>query len=35
MSGVHSEPTKEQIIRTGGNPQDGACQLESGSLQVL
>jgi hypothetical protein len=35
MSGAYSEPTSEQIIRTGGNPQDGACQLESGELQVF
>jgi hypothetical protein len=35
MTGVYREPTKEQIIRTGGDPQDGSCQLESGELQVF
>jgi hypothetical protein len=35
MSGIHSEPTAEQIIRTGGNPKDGACALESGELTVF
>jgi hypothetical protein len=30
MSGAYSEPDKDQIIRTGGNPKDGACILDSG-----
>jgi hypothetical protein len=35
MSGQYQQPTKEQIIRTGGDPKDGACALESGELQVF
>ncbi len=31
MSGMHSEPEMAQILRTGGNPQDGACKLASGT----
>jgi hypothetical protein len=30
LSGQYREPAAMDIIRTGGNPQDGACQLESG-----
>ncbi|MGD8862939.1 MAG: VWA domain-containing protein [Myxococcales bacterium] len=30
MSGDHREPDASEVIRTGGNPQDGACTLESG-----
>jgi hypothetical protein len=30
MSGVYAEPDAADILRTGGNPQDGACALESG-----
>ena len=30
MSGVYREPAASQVIRSGGNPADGACVLESG-----
>ena len=30
MSGVYHEPGAAQVLRTGGNPQDGACGLDSG-----
>ena len=30
MSGVYREPTAAELIRTGGDPQNGACTLESG-----
>jgi hypothetical protein len=30
MSGEYAEPGASDIIRTGGDPQDGACTLESG-----
>jgi hypothetical protein len=30
LSGVYREPTASEIVRTGGDPQDGACTLESG-----
>jgi hypothetical protein len=30
LSGVYHEPAPAEIIRTGGNPQNGACTLESG-----
>jgi hypothetical protein len=32
MSGVYHEPTAEQVLRTGGNPTDGACSLQSGQI---
>lgn len=32
MSGVYREPTADQIIRTGGDPSDGACTLGSGEV---
>jgi hypothetical protein len=32
LSGEYREPAADEIIRTGGNPQDGACTLESGSV---
>jgi hypothetical protein len=35
MSGMYSEPAKEEILRTGGDPKDGSCQLDSGELQVF
>jgi hypothetical protein len=34
LSGAYREPTPDEILRTGGDPQDGACTLASGS-QVL
>jgi len=30
MSGVYREPTAGELIRTGGDPHNGACTLESG-----
>jgi hypothetical protein len=30
LSGEYREPEEDQIIRTGGDPSDGACTLESG-----
>jgi hypothetical protein len=30
MTGVYREPDPAQILRTGGDPQDGACSLASG-----
>jgi hypothetical protein len=35
LSGLYREPEKSQVIRTGGNPQDGACKLASGTLQAF
>lgn len=35
MSGVYREPTAGELVRAGGNPQDGACQLESGTVFVF
>ncbi|WP_437801192.1 vWA domain-containing protein [Sorangium sp. So ce693] len=31
LSGVYREPEPSEILRTGGDPQDGACELASGS----
>ena len=30
MSGVYREPTANEVLRTGGNPLEGACELQSG-----
>jgi hypothetical protein len=30
MTGLYREPTAAELIRAGGNPQNGACKLESG-----
>jgi hypothetical protein len=35
MSGVYTEPSSVDIIRTGGNPRDRACQLDSGVAQAF
>jgi hypothetical protein len=32
LSGVYREPDAAEIIRTGGNPQDGSCALASGDI---
>jgi hypothetical protein len=32
MRGDYSEPNADEILRTGGNPQNGACELESGQV---
>jgi hypothetical protein len=34
VSGSYEEPASEDILRTGGDPSDGACQLEDGSVVV-
>jgi hypothetical protein len=31
MTGEYREPDASEVMRTGGNPKDGACSLESGS----
>jgi hypothetical protein len=35
LSGVYREPEPGQILRTGGNPEDGACKLASGSTLTV
>ncbi|HEY4103698.1 MAG TPA: VWA domain-containing protein [Polyangiaceae bacterium] len=35
MTGVYREPDPADIIRTGGNPMDGACQLDSGEIVLV
>jgi hypothetical protein len=35
LSAVYREPTPEEIIRTGGDPQDGACTLSSGETVLV
>jgi hypothetical protein len=30
MTGVYREPSAAEVVRTGGDPQNGACELESG-----
>jgi hypothetical protein len=32
LSGAYREPDAAEIIRTGGNPQDGSCALASGEI---
>lgn len=32
ISGVYAEPAEDDIIRTGGDPKDGSCELESGEV---
>jgi hypothetical protein len=34
ISGTYVEPDADEILRTGGDPEDGACQLEDGSTVV-
>jgi hypothetical protein len=34
MSGVYRVPSTEQVIRAGGDPTGGACQLESGQTAL-
>lgn len=34
MSGVYREPTADEVIRVGGDPQDGICTLSSGDEVV-
>ena len=35
LSGVYHEPAPSEIIRTGGNPQNGACALASGESAIV
>jgi hypothetical protein len=35
MSGVYREPASAEILRSGGNPRDGACVLGSGGQVVI
>jgi len=35
LSGVYQEPAAADIIRTGGNPQSGACELDSGDSVLV
>ncbi|MBK7583821.1 MAG: VWA domain-containing protein [Myxococcales bacterium] len=35
MSGKYREPAASEIIRTGGDPKNGACQLESGATVTV
>jgi hypothetical protein len=35
MSGEYAEPAKDDIIRTGGDPEDGACTLEGGDTVAI
>ena len=30
LSGQYHEPSTSEIVRKGGDPRDGACQLDSG-----
>jgi hypothetical protein len=32
MSGEYREPAADDVLRKGGDPQDGACRLESGNV---
>lgn len=32
LTGVYREPSADQILRSGGDPRDGACELTSGEL---
>jgi len=35
LSGVYREPDESEVLRTGGDPKDGACQLESGESVLV
>ena len=35
MSGEHREPSSEDIIRTGGDPENGQCQFDDGIPQFV
>jgi len=35
LSGVYREPDASEILRTGGDPKDGACQLDSGETVLV
>jgi hypothetical protein len=35
LSGEYREPSADEVVRTGGNPENGRCTLESGeTVQV-
>lgn len=35
MKGVYREPTADEVVRVGGDPENGICQLESGDVQAF
>lgn len=35
LSGVYREPDASEVLRTGGDPKDGACQLDSGESVLV
>ena len=35
LSGMYREPSQDQIIRRGGDPQNGTCKLASGEVQIF
>jgi hypothetical protein len=35
LSGQYREPDPSEVLRTGGNPQDGACTLDSGESVLV
>jgi hypothetical protein len=35
MSGSYEEPAENEIVRTGGDPEDGACKLSSGDAVFI
>jgi hypothetical protein len=35
LTGAYREPAPAEIIRTGGNPQNGACKLDSGAEVIV
>jgi hypothetical protein len=35
LSGQYREPDTSEVLRTGGNPQDGACTLDSGESVLV
>jgi len=35
MTGEYQEPTADEVLRTGGDPEDGACELEDGDTVLI
>lgn len=35
MTGEYREPATEEVLRTGGDPTDGACELEDGATVLI
>jgi hypothetical protein len=35
LSGVYREPEPSEVIRTGGNPQNGRCAIAAGDVQIF